>query len=118
MVAVLVSGNKVHFEPVTVGRDYGTDIEITGGLKEGDRVIINPSDEVREGAEVRPASAKQKAAGTAGKFEFSRGRGTRFRADHRIALLPETVHRSRPRALANRARRSSGPCSIPLYVQE
>jgi multidrug efflux pump subunit AcrA (membrane-fusion protein) len=64
VVAVLMDGNKVHYEPVTLGRDYGTDLEITGGLKEGDRVVINPSDEVREGAEVKPASAKQKAAGS------------------------------------------------------
>ncbi len=65
MVAVLRDGNKVHFEPVNVGRDYGTDIEITGGLQDGDRVIINPSDDVREGAEVKPAAARQKAASTA-----------------------------------------------------
>ncbi len=63
-VAVLMNGNKVHYEPVTVGRDYGTDIEITGGLQDGDRVIINPSDEVREGAQVKPASTKQKSAGS------------------------------------------------------
>lgn len=60
LVAVLMAGNKIHFEPVTVGRDYGTDIEIVSGLKDGDMVVINPSDDVREGAEVRPTSVKQK----------------------------------------------------------
>lgn len=66
VVAVLLNGNKVHYEPVQVGRDYGADLEITGGLKEGDQVVINPSDDVREGGEVKPAVAKQKpsAAGT------------------------------------------------------
>jgi multidrug efflux pump subunit AcrA (membrane-fusion protein) len=64
VVAVLMEGNKVHYEPVTVGRDYGTDLEITGGLKEGDRVVVNPSDDVREGAEVKLATAAQKAGGT------------------------------------------------------
>jgi multidrug efflux pump subunit AcrA (membrane-fusion protein) len=66
MVAVLVDGNKVHYESVIVGRDYGTDIEIMGGLKEGDRVIINPSDDVREGSEVRPASSAKQTGAASG----------------------------------------------------
>jgi len=65
-VAILAQGNKVHFVPITVGRDYGTDIEVTSGLNGGEYVVVNPSDDVREGAEVKPASANQKAAGVGG----------------------------------------------------
>ncbi len=52
--AILVAGNKVHFQSVTVGRDFGTDTEILSGLNDGDVVIVNPSDDVREGAHVKP----------------------------------------------------------------
>jgi multidrug efflux pump subunit AcrA (membrane-fusion protein) len=57
-VAVVGPGNKIHFQLVQLGRDYGAEIEITGGLKGGETVVINPSDDVREGDEVKPA-AKQ-----------------------------------------------------------
>jgi multidrug efflux pump subunit AcrA (membrane-fusion protein) len=57
-VAVVGSGNKIHFQIVHIGRDYGTDIEITDGLQGGETVVINPSDDVREGAEVKLAAKK------------------------------------------------------------
>ena len=52
--ALLAASSKVHFQPVTVGRDFGTDTEILSGLNDGDVVIVNPSDDVREGARVKP----------------------------------------------------------------
>ncbi len=55
-MAVVGPGNKVHFQSVQLGRDYGNEVEITGGFKGGELVVINPSDDVREGAEVKPAS--------------------------------------------------------------
>jgi multidrug efflux pump subunit AcrA (membrane-fusion protein) len=73
-VALLGQGNKIRFVPITVGRDYGTDLEVTSGLSGGEQVVVNPSDDVREGAEVRPASAKQKANGVAGSAASS-GKG-------------------------------------------
>jgi len=65
-VAIVGQGNKVHFLPITVGRDYGIDLEVTSGLQGGERVIVNPSDDVREGAEVKPAALKLKAGVPAG----------------------------------------------------
>jgi RND family efflux transporter MFP subunit len=58
-VAKLVDGNKVHFQKVQLGRDYGDRIEIVSGLVAGDRVIVNPTDDVREGVEVDPVMQKQ-----------------------------------------------------------
>jgi RND family efflux transporter MFP subunit len=52
-VAVLGPDGKVHFQKIEVGRDYGPEIEVLSGLKEGQTVIVNPSDEVREGAIVQ-----------------------------------------------------------------
>jgi RND family efflux transporter MFP subunit len=54
MVALLDSGNRVHFQPVVVGRDFGSQIEILSGLSAGQRVIANPNDAVQEGVKVHP----------------------------------------------------------------
>lgn len=57
-VAVIENGNRVHLQPVEVGRDYGAEMEIRSGLSMGESVIVNPSDDVREGAEVNPVQLK------------------------------------------------------------
>jgi multidrug efflux pump subunit AcrA (membrane-fusion protein) len=44
---------KIHLDPVQVGRDYGAETEILSGAREGQLVVVNPGDEVREGAQVR-----------------------------------------------------------------
>jgi len=65
-VAIVGQGNKVHFLPITVGRDYGTDLEVSSGLQGGERVVVNPSDDVQEGAEVKPMASKPKPPGASG----------------------------------------------------
>lgn len=55
-VAVLRNGRTVHLQKVEVGRDYGDTIEVTSGLAEGDVIIANPGDVVREGMEVQPVN--------------------------------------------------------------
>ena len=45
----------VHFKTVTIRRDYGKSIEVGSGLATNDRVIINPSDGLVDGDEVRIA---------------------------------------------------------------
>lgn len=60
-VAVL-HDNKVHFQQVQIGRDFGGEVEILSGLKEGDLVVKNPNDEVREGREVIATVSKAPAA--------------------------------------------------------
>jgi multidrug efflux pump subunit AcrA (membrane-fusion protein) len=56
MVAV-VRDNVVHLQTITVGRDYGAQLEVLNGLNEGDLVAINPSDIATEGAKVAPREA-------------------------------------------------------------
>jgi RND family efflux transporter MFP subunit len=56
MVALLDSNDRVHFERVIVGRDYGSQIEILSGLNVGQRVIANPNDSVQEGVKVHPVT--------------------------------------------------------------
>jgi RND family efflux transporter MFP subunit len=53
-VAAIDNSDVVHFRKIDVGRDYGDQIEVLGGLKKGDRVVISPGDVVREGTKVKP----------------------------------------------------------------
>jgi RND family efflux transporter MFP subunit len=58
LVALVDADSKVHFQPITVGRDFGDRIEVLSGLKLGQRVIVNPNDSVQEGVKVHPVSGK------------------------------------------------------------
>ncbi|MBO0933379.1 efflux RND transporter periplasmic adaptor subunit [Fibrella aquatilis] len=53
LAAVLAADMKVHFQPITLGRDYGNVIEVTTGLTGDERVITNPNDRLKEGMKVR-----------------------------------------------------------------
>lgn len=55
-VAVVGADHVVHFHPVTIGQDLGSEVEITAGLASGDLVVSNPTDAVTDGAivETRP----------------------------------------------------------------
>ncbi|MGB9202499.1 MAG: efflux RND transporter periplasmic adaptor subunit [Terriglobales bacterium] len=55
--AVVDKDGKVHLRPISIGRDFGTTIEILGGLEVSDRIIINPSDSLEEGQQVHVAKA-------------------------------------------------------------
>jgi len=57
MVALLDSNDRVHFQPISVGRDFGDRIEVLGGLTAGQRAVVNPNDSVQEGVRVRPVPA-------------------------------------------------------------
>ncbi|MGH9663737.1 MAG: efflux RND transporter periplasmic adaptor subunit, partial [Bryobacteraceae bacterium] len=63
-VALVRLDSTVHFQRIQVGRDYGDRLEVTGGLKAGDRVIVNPGDTAREGAKVKAVEEKPDSAGT------------------------------------------------------
>jgi membrane fusion protein, multidrug efflux system len=57
-VTIAVAGNdgKVHLKAVTIGRDFGTHVEIASGLAPTDRVIDNPGDAISEGEAVQAAA--------------------------------------------------------------
>ncbi|MBI3210539.1 MAG: efflux RND transporter periplasmic adaptor subunit, partial [Candidatus Solibacter usitatus] len=52
-VATVDDGGIVHFRKIKVARDLGSEVEVVEGLSGGELLIVNPSDEVREGAAVR-----------------------------------------------------------------
>jgi RND family efflux transporter MFP subunit len=51
-VAVVENG-VAHFRPVTVVRDFGTSVEVSAGVKEGDQVILNPPVDLTDGRQVK-----------------------------------------------------------------
>jgi multidrug efflux pump subunit AcrA (membrane-fusion protein) len=53
-VALVRPDHTVHFQKIQIGRDYGDKLEVLSGLQDGDSVIANPSDRVREGVQVDP----------------------------------------------------------------
>lgn len=63
----VVRNGRVHLAPVTIGKDAGATVEIASGLTTADAVILDPSDSLAEGQEVRIANrtgakAAQKAS--------------------------------------------------------
>ncbi len=54
---VLQRSRTVHFQKVQPGRDYGTTLEISDGLNNGDLVVVDPGDDVKEGAIVQIAQS-------------------------------------------------------------
>jgi RND family efflux transporter MFP subunit len=57
-VALVDGKNKVQFKKIQVGRDFGTEIEAVNGLAEGDMVVVNPSDDVKNGITVKAIARK------------------------------------------------------------
>ncbi|MBZ5576654.1 MAG: efflux RND transporter periplasmic adaptor subunit [Acidobacteriia bacterium] len=53
-VAVVTADGQVHFTRIQLGRDYGDRLEVLSGLEEGQQLVVNPSDLVREGVKVKP----------------------------------------------------------------
>ncbi len=66
-VAVVGSDNKIELRPISIGRDYGTTLEIVGGIDLNEQIVINPSDSIENGEKVNIApEQKGQGAGTAG----------------------------------------------------
>jgi RND family efflux transporter MFP subunit len=52
-VAVVGSNNTVHYRKLELGRDYGNQVEVVTGIDDGAQLVVNPSDDIREGVTVR-----------------------------------------------------------------
>jgi hypothetical protein len=78
-VATVVNG-KIHWVPVTIGRDYGNETEIVDGLKAGDVIVTDVTDDVVEGAEVQTQMAPGAEAqqGAAPKQDVPLGGSTQY----------------------------------------
>lgn len=56
-VAVLRTDRTVHYQKIEIGRDYGDHLDLAGGLRAGDQVILHPNDSIHEGVKVQPMAA-------------------------------------------------------------
>jgi RND family efflux transporter MFP subunit len=52
-VATVDARDRVVLKPVTIGRDFGSAIEVTAGVSANDDVILSPPDSLTDGATVR-----------------------------------------------------------------
>ncbi|GAC1627253.1 MAG: efflux RND transporter periplasmic adaptor subunit [Candidatus Acidiferrum sp.] len=58
--AIVVDGNhKIHLHPLTIGRDYGSSLEVLSGLNADDWIVLNPADSLDDGQEVRVKQVAQ-----------------------------------------------------------
>jgi len=58
-VAVVGADGKVQLRPVSIGRDYGATLEILDGLSVDEQLIVNPSDSLEDGQQVRVVTPDQ-----------------------------------------------------------
>ena len=58
----VVRNGQAELVPVTIGRDYGSSVEIVSGLQATDAVIVNPSDSLTSGTTVRVNTPPAQAA--------------------------------------------------------
>jgi RND family efflux transporter MFP subunit len=69
-VATVDASHKIKMKSIVQGRDFGKTIEVLDGIDANDEVVVNPSDSVDDGIEVRIAppkdDAKEKDAGRQG----------------------------------------------------
>jgi RND family efflux transporter MFP subunit len=55
-VAVVGQDKKVHLKPIVIGRDFGTKLEILGGIDPADEIVVNPADSLEDGQPVNVKS--------------------------------------------------------------
>jgi RND family efflux transporter MFP subunit len=60
-VGVVDAGEKVELRNVRLGRDFGQTVEVLEGIKPSDRAILNPSDSLSGGTQVRVVDASHVA---------------------------------------------------------
>jgi RND family efflux transporter MFP subunit len=62
-VAIVGSGNKLRFQEVVVGRDFGTTIDIQAGLQGNETIVAQPTVSLQEGQVVTPIQPRNASGG-------------------------------------------------------
>jgi RND family efflux transporter MFP subunit len=62
-VGLVDKNNRVQLRNISVGRDFGTSVEVLSGLRPSDAVITNPSDSLTAGAQVALTNSNSKVTG-------------------------------------------------------
>jgi RND family efflux transporter MFP subunit len=66
-VALVDDTQHIHLQPVTLGRDFGSTVEVIEGLQEHDRIVLSPPDSLQEGQQVNIAHDSKPTPPTAVK---------------------------------------------------
>jgi multidrug efflux pump subunit AcrA (membrane-fusion protein) len=62
-VATVGAGNKLHFQTVVLGRDFGTSIDIQSGLEGNETIVKQPTVSLQEGQVVTPVDPPKPSGG-------------------------------------------------------
>ncbi len=74
-IATVIQGDRVKLKSIQEGRDFGTAVEVLGGLSPDDLLIVNPPDSIADGAQVRVSKTRPPAQpGGEGNEPASRGK--------------------------------------------
>ena len=76
-IATLGMDNRIKLRKVRIARDFGSEVEIAGGLNLDERLVANPPDSTEEGEEVRVTdAATEKSSAPTGQ------QGAHLKSDH------------------------------------
>jgi len=63
LTIAVVENGVVHIRKLNIGRDYGAQTEVLGGVEPGDMVIVNPTDAAQDGTHVQAHELKSAQPG-------------------------------------------------------
>jgi hypothetical protein len=58
-VATVGPGSRIALKKITIGRDFGSSVEVSTGLSRNDRVVDSPPDFLEQGSLVRIGGAME-----------------------------------------------------------
>src|SRR5437763_14459030 len=64
-IATITKDNRIHWQKIHVGRDFGTQLEVLDGLAENTKAVMNPNDDLVEGIQVQVKPAEKPKAAVA-----------------------------------------------------
>ena len=58
-VDVVGEDGKLHFQKIKIGRDFGPEVEVVSGLTGKEKLVSNPTDDLKDGQIVKILPAKE-----------------------------------------------------------
>jgi RND family efflux transporter MFP subunit len=84
-VAILGLDNRIVLKTVRIARDLGSEVEITGGLGQDERIVANPPDSIDDGEEVRVMQAAGEKTQASPGQQTRRGPGDHQKSTEEMA---------------------------------
>jgi RND family efflux transporter MFP subunit len=72
-VVTIAPNSTARYQTVKIGRDFGSWVEVTGGLANGSVIVVNPSDNLGDGARVHIVARDSTTSGVAAPDSSSPG---------------------------------------------